>query len=90
MLTLEELARRKIDNLLKDCGWIIQERSEINLSAARGIAISEGLLKGGDDVDHLLFVEGKAIATIEAAAFRVRKHRRKSGCTKRQLYKNTY
>jgi len=62
----EELARQNIDALLKQCGWIIQKRSEINLSAGRGIAVTEGLLKGGDEADYLLFVGGKAIGTVEA------------------------
>jgi type I site-specific restriction endonuclease len=62
----EELARQNIDALLKQCGWIIQKRSEINVSAGRGIAITEGLLKGGDEADYLLFVDGKAIGTVEA------------------------
>jgi hypothetical protein len=44
----EELAREKIDKLLTDCRWTIQNRSTINFSAARGIAIREGLLKGGE------------------------------------------
>jgi type I restriction enzyme R subunit len=61
----EELAREKIDKLLAECGWIIQNRSTINLSAGRGIAIREGLLKGGE-ADYLLFVDGKAIGTVEA------------------------
>jgi type I restriction enzyme R subunit len=59
MSSPEELARKKIDKLLTDCGWTIQNRSTINLSAARGIAIREGLLKGGDEVDYLLFGDGK-------------------------------
>ena len=29
----EELAREKIDPLLQQCGWILQNRSTINLSA---------------------------------------------------------
>jgi type I restriction enzyme R subunit len=57
----EELAREKIDKLLTDCGWTIQNRNTINLSAARGIAIRER-----DEVDYLLFVDGKAIGTVEA------------------------
>ena len=61
----EELAREKIDKLLTDCGWTIQNRSTINFSAARGVAIREALLKGGDEVDYLLFVDGKAIGTVE-------------------------
>src|SRR2546426_10532281 len=66
MPTPEELARQNIDKLLAACGWRIQKRSEINFDAGRGIAISEGLLKGGDEVDYLLFVDGKAIGTVEA------------------------
>src|SRR5947199_8424816 len=62
----EELAREKIDPLLTQCGWVIQNRSTINLSASRGVAIREALLKDRDEVDYLLFVVGKAIGTIEA------------------------
>src|SRR5436853_6150350 len=66
MASPEELAREKIDKLLTDCGWTIQNRSTINLSASRGIAIREALLKDRDEVDYLLFVDGKAIGTVEA------------------------
>jgi type I restriction enzyme, R subunit len=62
----EELAREKIDALLQQCGWVLQSRSTINLSASRGIAIREALLKDRDEVDYLLFVDGKAIGTVEA------------------------
>lgn len=59
----EELAREKIDKLLTDCGWILQNRNTINLSASRGVAIREALLKDRDEVDYLLFVDGKAIGS---------------------------
>jgi len=62
----EELARQNIDVLLTECGWQVQDRRSINLSAARGVAIREALLKGRDEVDYLLFVDGKAIGTVEA------------------------
>src|SRR5438477_4348288 len=62
----EELAREKIDKLLTECGWILQNRSTINLSEGQGIAIREALLKDRDEVDYLLFVDGKAIGTVEA------------------------
>src|SRR5437763_4734697 len=62
----EELAREKIDRLLTECGWILQNRSTINLSAGQGIGIREALLKDRDEVDYLLFVDGKAIGTVEA------------------------
>ncbi len=66
MPTPEELAREKIDALLASCDWIIQDRSTINLSAGRGVAIREALLQGGDEADYPLFVDGKAIGTVEA------------------------
>ena len=34
--------------------------------ASRGVAIREALLKDRDEVDYLLFVDGKAIGTVEA------------------------
>src|SRR5437870_3317930 len=66
MSSPEELAREKIDKLLAECAWTIQNRSTINLSAARGVALREALLKDRDEVDYLLFVDGKAIGTVEA------------------------
>src|SRR5438445_13637515 len=65
MQSPEDRAREKIDALLEQCGWILQNRSAINLSAGRGIAIREGLLKGGE-ADYLLFGDGKALGTAEA------------------------
>src|SRR2546430_6806250 len=62
----EELAREKIDKLLAQCSWLIQNRRTINLSAGRGVAVREALLKDRDEVDYLLFVDGKAIGTVEA------------------------
>ncbi len=35
----EQLARDNIDRLLLMSGWLIQNKSSINLSAAKGIAI---------------------------------------------------
>src|SRR5437762_5520967 len=66
MSSPEELARQNIDALLEKCGWTLQTRSTINLDAARGVAIREALLKGGDEADYLLFVDRKAIGTVEA------------------------
>src|SRR5947207_2761146 len=66
MSSPEELARQKIDKLLADCGCVLQNRSTINLSASRGVAIREALLKDRDEVDYLLFIDGKAIGTVEA------------------------
>src|SRR5947208_16626146 len=62
----EELAREQIAKLLTACGWEVQDRKSINLAAAQGVAIREALLKDRDEVDYLLFVDGKAIGTVEA------------------------
>src|SRR5213082_2622482 len=66
MSSPEEFARQKVDKLLADCGWVLQNRTTINLSASRGVAIREALLQRRDEVDYLLFVDGKAIGTVEA------------------------
>jgi type I restriction enzyme R subunit len=47
----EELAREKIDVLLTNCGWLLQNRNTINLSAARGIAPREARLKDRDEIE---------------------------------------
>lgn len=61
----EQLARQKIDAMLKASGWAVQSKNEINLSAALGVAICELSFKTGEP-DYTLFVEGKAIGTVEA------------------------
>jgi type I restriction enzyme R subunit len=61
----EQLAREEIDALLKPCGWDVQDKRAANLAAARGIAVRELTFKTGEP-DYTLFVDGKAIGTIEA------------------------
>jgi type I restriction enzyme R subunit len=64
-MTPEEEARQQIDLFLQQAGWIIQDRSQINLAAGPGVAVREAMLKTGE-ADYLLFAGGKAIATVEA------------------------
>src|ERR1700684_2622479 len=64
-MTPEEKARQKIDAMLAASGWIVQTKEKINLSAARGVAICELTFKTGEP-DYTLFVDGKAIGTVEA------------------------
>jgi type I restriction enzyme, R subunit len=64
-MTPEERARKQIDLLLQQSGWIVSDRSQTNLSAGAGVAIREAVLKTGE-ADYLLFVGAKAIATVEA------------------------
>ena len=61
----EELARKEIDTLLALCNWVVQDKRSVNLSASRGVAVRELSFKTGEP-DYTLFVDGKAIGTIEA------------------------
>jgi len=63
----EQRARRIIDGSLKEAGWAVQSRAELNLSAARGVAVREFPLQHGlGYADYLLFVDGKAVGVLEA------------------------
>jgi type I restriction enzyme, R subunit len=64
-MTPEENARAKIDAMLTASGWLVQTKDNINLSARRGVAISEFSFNTGEP-DHTLFVDGKALGTVEA------------------------
>src|SRR3989440_6220126 len=61
----EEQARQKIDDLLTQAGWAVQDRDRFNLRASRGVAIREFSLSTGA-ADYLLFVDCEAVGTIEA------------------------
>lgn len=64
-MTPEEQARQKIDDLLIKAGWIIQNRSELNLGARLGVAIREFPTDNGE-ADYMLFVDRKAVGVVEA------------------------
>jgi len=64
-MTPEEKARQEIDAKLIAAGWVIQSKDSINLSASRGVAICELSFATGEP-DYTLFVDGKAIVTVEA------------------------
>lgn len=64
-MTPEEKARERIDALLGTSGWAVQTREGINLSAAPGVAIGELSFSSGEP-DYTLFVQGKALGTVEA------------------------
>ncbi len=65
MTSPEQRARTKIDERLEAAGWHVQDYDELNLSAARGVAVREFPLKTGT-ADYLLFVDRKAIGGVEA------------------------
>jgi type I restriction enzyme R subunit len=61
----EERARRKIDRLLEDTGWAVQDRDMYDPLASRGIAVREYPLDTGS-ADYLLFVDRQVVGVIEA------------------------
>jgi type I restriction enzyme R subunit len=66
-LTPEAKARIEIDRMLAATGWAIQDASRVNLSAARGVAVREFILKSPHGrADYLLFVDGAAAGVVEA------------------------
>src|SRR6266542_727921 len=63
----EARAREKIDALLAQAGWLVQDHDEMNLTVGHGIAVREFKLeKGHGYVDYLLFVDGNALGVVEA------------------------
>ncbi|MDP4791265.1 MAG: type I restriction endonuclease [Verrucomicrobiales bacterium] len=63
--TPEQQARETIDAQLAAAGWAVQNLDQINLSAARGVAVREMQSQGGP-ADYILFVDGKALGVLEA------------------------
>jgi type I restriction enzyme R subunit len=61
----EQLARDRIDSQLIACGWMIQNKSSINLHAGMGIAVREYGTEVGP-ADYVLFVDKKPVGIIEA------------------------
>ena len=56
-----------IDRQLRDAGWVVQDRAELNLFAGPGIAVREMVMaKGHGRVDYLLYVDQRVIGVIEA------------------------
>ena len=75
----EEKTRQRIDQLLTEAGWKIQDKTELNLSAAFGVAVRDFSLKSGF-ADYLLFVDKKVsirwyVFCIILLAIQVRKGR---------------
>jgi len=63
--TAEQLARDKIDLMLRQSGWCIQDKSKINLNEGPGVAVREYQTDVGP-ADYVLFVDGKPVGILEA------------------------
>ncbi|WP_425801229.1 DEAD/DEAH box helicase family protein [Desulfitobacterium sp. Sab5] len=61
----EQKARDNIDKQLIACGWVIQNKGQINLFAGVGVAVREYQTDVGP-ADYILFVDQKPIGVIEA------------------------
>ncbi len=66
-MTPEERARKRIDSQLEECGWLVQDRREMDIFAGAGVAVREFPLKPGHgEADYLLYADGRAIGVVEA------------------------
>ncbi len=66
-LTAEQRARVLIDRQLAAAGWLVQDRSELNLFAGDGVAVREAIMAPGHGrADYLLYVGRRAVGVIEA------------------------
>ncbi len=61
----EQIARDKIDELLRSSGWVVQSKSELNPMASLGVAVREYQTDIGP-ADYVLFVDGNAVGVLEA------------------------
>ena len=52
-MTPEEKARHEIDRQIEQCGWAVQDRTEMNLSAGPGVAVRDFPTTSGE-ADYLL------------------------------------
>ena len=63
--TPEQSARIKIDRLLEQAGWIVQDYRSMNISAGPGVAVREFPLNTGF-ADYMLYADAQAIGVVEA------------------------
>ena len=64
-MTPEAKARQVIDEKLAQAGWLVQDRKQLNLGAALGVAVREYPTDTGP-ADYVLFVNREAVGVIEA------------------------
>lgn len=64
-MTPEQKARQKIDRQLDQCGWLVQDYRNLDLSVGMGVAVREFPLSTGHS-DYLLYVNRRALGVIEA------------------------
>lgn len=66
-LAAEQRARLLIDKQLVAAGWVVQDKKDLNLFAAQGVAVRESVMASGHGrADYLLYVDKSAVGVIEA------------------------
>ena len=66
-LAAEQRARVLIDKQLVAAGWAVQDKRDLNLFAAQGVAVRESVMAAGHGrADYLLYVDKAAVGVIEA------------------------
>lgn len=63
--TPEQAARERIDEMLSQSGWVVQDNKKIDFSAGLGVAVREYQTDVGP-VDYVLFVDKKPVGVVEA------------------------
>ena len=61
----EQIARDRIDQLLEESGWLVQDFRRMNLAAGMGVAVREYKTDVGP-ADYVLFADQKPVGIIEA------------------------
>ncbi len=92
----EQIARDKIDAMLADAGWVVQDHQTPDLNAGLGIALREYPTDEGP-TDYLLIVDKKPCGLIEAKKFslgyslpEVEKQSEKYADAKLKIYEKKY
>ena len=63
--TPEQAARDRIDEMLSQSGWVVQDNRKIDFSASPGVAVREYQTDVGP-ADYVLFVDKKPVGVVEA------------------------
>src|SRR5436305_1903056 len=64
-MTPEQQARQRIDRLLAQSGWVVQDYKDLDLAAGLGVAVREFPLETGS-ADYLLYADARAVGVVEA------------------------
>ena len=63
--TPEQAARDRIDQMLSQSGWVVQDQKKIDFSASLGVAVREYQTDVGP-ADYVLFIDKKPVGVVEA------------------------